>query len=84
MPIPELRAPEADVGLVFLSANDINFEMPVDDDLFDAHREYQLLLDIAGGGSMFQKVYNRDEPMRVLGCVSRQQFCPAGATAGVG
>src|ERR1700761_1217049 len=70
-PIPEITAENADVGLFFLSANDIRYLGKVNDDWFSAHM-FSEISEIHGEG-----LYFRDDPVRVLGCVQRQQFCNA-------
>lgn len=69
LPIPELQHPAADVTLVFLSANDIRFVKPSDDSMYSAH--------LNAGSSLSKNIsaYFRDDPVRVLGCISQYQYC---------
>jgi hypothetical protein len=74
LPIPDLVTPEADVLLVFLSANDIYSPKPIDDEWYAAHwptNKVKFLADIPHSDSL----YVRDEPVRVLGCTTQYQYC---------
>lgn len=73
-PIPELQRPAADVSLAFLSANDVPFSQQSDDSWYSAH------LPITDTFTMHNvttnmTLYYRDDPVRVLGCTSRYQYC---------
>jgi hypothetical protein len=81
VPIPELRAANADVGLVFLSANDILYEAPTNDDMYAARTPIRASMGMRGA-IVTRPFYIRDEPTRVLGCTSRYQFCRAATSAG--
>ncbi|KAF2734239.1 hypothetical protein EJ04DRAFT_466936 [Polyplosphaeria fusca] len=65
-PIEQLRRPDVELSLFFLSSNNIAYAEPVDDPWFAAHKEART----AG-------VYVQDEPVRVLGCASQVQYCDA-------
>jgi hypothetical protein len=75
-PIPELRAAGADVGLVFLSANDIVYQTPTSDALYAAQAPIRATMGYLGR-NLSREFWVRDEPARVLGCASRFQFCDA-------
>jgi hypothetical protein len=81
VPIPELRAVDADVGLIFLSANDILYEAPTNDDMYAARTPVCAAMGMRGA-NVTRPFYIRDEPARVLGCTSRYQFCRAATSAG--
>jgi hypothetical protein len=66
IPIPQLQRPNTDLTLFFLSSNNIVYPLPVDDPWFSAHREARTT-----------GVYQQDEPVRVLGCLSQMQYCDA-------
>ncbi len=79
-PIAELRAAGTDVGLLFLSANDVVFQGPTNDALFAAHMPIQAKLGFMGKRASMQ-FYARDEPASVLGCIARYQFCDSTVAA---
>lgn len=60
---------------MFLSANDVIFSQPSDDEWYAAHmatrRDIHFSLKLPGN----QSFYVRDDPVRVLGCTSQYQFC---------
>ncbi len=72
-PIPEIKRPAADITLVFLSANDIEFVESVDDSWYSAH--LTSIPRIASDGLPAPMAYLRDDPVRVLGCSSQYQYC---------
>ncbi|KAF2666860.1 hypothetical protein BT63DRAFT_321076 [Microthyrium microscopicum] len=71
-PISELQPAIGDVQLYFMSLNDISFASPVDDPWYSVHQKFDVV-NVAGGPS--QERYYRDDFMRVLGCVSKYQYC---------
>lgn len=73
-PIPELQIASADLMLVFLSANDIGFVEPSNDDWYSAHVSLpQPYAPRDAPGQL--SLYYRDDPVRVLGCTSHYQYC---------
>jgi hypothetical protein len=71
--IPELQQDDADVSLLFLSANEIAYLAPVEDKWFSAHQKTQR----AGVPDDF---YYRDEPAAPLACATQYQWCKPGKT----
>jgi hypothetical protein len=80
VPLPELRAADADIGLVFVSANDIMYDAPTNDDLYAAHTPAIASIGMRGC-NITRTFYTRDEPARVLGCVERYQSCDVQSAA---
>ena len=76
LPIPDLLHPMGDVTLFLLSANDIMFAEQSNDSWYSAHVRSSHTI---GRDSMPERmyVYYRDDPVRILGCTSRYQFCNA-------
>jgi hypothetical protein len=52
--------------------------------MFAAHRPLEAQMVLSSGRNASRRFYFRDEPVRVLGCASRYQFCRADASAGAG
>jgi hypothetical protein len=82
-PISQLRRIDADVSLTFLSSPGLVYVKQTDDPWFSAHH-------VAPGIKMYYDdndpgtpLYERDEPVGVLGCTTQYQFCnpilPAGS-----
>ena len=72
----------ADVTLFFLSANDIMFAEQSNDSWYSAHvRSSKTIGRTDMPGRMY--VYYRDDPVRILGCASRYQFCNANLKSNV-
>lgn len=81
-PIPELRRLDALVSLIFLSASQILFIEPVDDDWFAAHRSATASENNPGEADPFGHftLYVSDQIISVLGCAEQWQYCkPDGA-----
>lgn len=73
IPISELRREDALTALFFLSAKDVMFVKPVDDEWYSAHQPGPSLLT---SGEYFQvSAYYADNAANVLGCVGRRQIC---------
>ncbi|KAL9619578.1 MAG: hypothetical protein Q9160_005854 [Pyrenula sp. 1 TL-2023] len=70
-PINELFDGDGDVGLIFLSANDIIYPQVVNDPWYSAHQE--ITQDAAFGPNA--STYLADEPTSVLGCKMQYQMC---------
>ena len=75
IPIPALRISATDLFLFFLSTNNIKFIGGCDDPWFAATTFDQEFSE--WGGDTKDRFYDSDEPARVLGCVSRHQYCNA-------
>ncbi|KAF7511866.1 hypothetical protein GJ744_003099 [Endocarpon pusillum] len=73
LPILDLIVPAADISLIFLSANDIMFQEPSKDDWYAAERPTTQKFSFFEDEN--RSFYVRNEPVRVLGCASRYQFC---------
>jgi hypothetical protein len=77
--IPELRVPEADIHLYFLSTNDIFFNNRSEDPWYRITREnwYNIsdsaMLDIVN--DPLQKVWVQAEAASPLGCILQEQYC---------
>lgn len=77
LPDPDLQRPAADVNLIFLSANNIAFIEPINDNWYSAHLS-TVSKNVPDGGRITPSnvsYYYRDDPVRVLGCTSQYQFC---------
>lgn len=69
-----LKRTDADIGLIFLSANAIMYTGEVNDPLYSAHRPLAgLRLAVVANETVTR--YLRDEPAAVLGCVLQYQAC---------
>ncbi|KAL9624424.1 MAG: hypothetical protein Q9160_001387 [Pyrenula sp. 1 TL-2023] len=76
MPIAELQSNIQDFMIVFVSANDIRYLEPVDDDLFSAHEPgFPLNTANTGLNSTPVPTFISDKPATVLGCAIQHQFC---------
>lgn len=77
-PIPELSQPDADLYLIFLSANGIYFSGQLEDPWFNASR----LLGVAhaddAGEDTVTTVYAAAEPASPLACLAQEQICSPG------
>jgi hypothetical protein len=72
-PIPELMRDDADVHMLFLSAPEIQFSMPVNDPFFLANkRAYEL--HNQDTTSTFSS-YVQNEPLGVMACAIQVQYC---------
>jgi hypothetical protein len=72
-PIPELMRNDADVHMLFLSAPEIQFSMPVNDPFFLANkRAYEL--HNQDTTSTFSS-YVQNEPLGVMACAIQVQYC---------
>ncbi|KAF1915506.1 hypothetical protein BDU57DRAFT_452145, partial [Ampelomyces quisqualis] len=66
--IPEMQRDDADVSLAAVWLNDVNYETPVDDPLFSAHRPW---IYTPGGGYPNQTLYKSDHGAGVVGCAQQ-------------
>lgn len=66
-PIPALNHSNADITLLFLSANSIEYATPVDNPIFAAHTKST---NVDNG-----TVYTSDEHVTVQGCIDQHEFC---------
>lgn len=69
-----LRRIDADVSLIFLSANAILYTGEVNDPLYSAHQPLPSISNTLTGNET-TTMYIRDEPAAVLGCVAQYQAC---------
>lgn len=69
-----LRRVDADVGLIFLSANAILYFGEVNDPLYSAHQPLPRIHNSLIPNETIT-MYVRDEPAAVLGCVAQYQVC---------
>lgn len=76
-PIPELKKPDADLALYFLSAPQLLYPEPIDDPWFSAHRPGPQAVVSNGGPdhNSFRATYAQDEPASCLGCTTQFQLC---------
>lgn len=74
-PMPALRRPDADMVLVFLSANEIAYIGPVEDPWYSANAKYSQVKEYENEHPGKIWTYYRDEPASVLGCVIQKQIC---------
>ncbi|KAL1651891.1 hypothetical protein SLS58_000014 [Diplodia intermedia] len=75
VPMPSLLRVDADVVLIFLSANEIGYSGAVDDPWYAAHQPYDRVIQFEGQNPGVSQIYHRDEPAAVLGCVLQEQIC---------
>ncbi|KAL9624396.1 MAG: hypothetical protein Q9160_001358 [Pyrenula sp. 1 TL-2023] len=74
IPIKELMQSDKDVNIIFLSANGIRYNGPVDDLWYAAHQTTNdTIRDVLFSGA--QKYYLSDEAASVLGCTEQYQIC---------
>ncbi|KAL0256121.1 hypothetical protein SLS55_008513 [Diplodia seriata] len=73
--MPSLLRVDADMVLIFLSANEIGYSGVVDDPWYAAHQPYDRVVEFAGQNPGDSQIYHRDEPAAVLGCVLQEQIC---------
>lgn len=73
-PVDGLRRIDADVSLIFLSANAIMFTGEVNDPLYSAHQPLPGM-KTPGTGNETITLYVRDETATVLGCATQYQAC---------
>ncbi|KAL9116076.1 MAG: hypothetical protein Q9227_000445 [Pyrenula ochraceoflavens] len=74
-PVQELAQNDADITLVFLSANGVKFTDKVDDAWYAAHHSFNdtpLSLTPSSDSTLH---YLADEPASVLGCTEQYQIC---------
>ncbi|KAF2014548.1 hypothetical protein BU24DRAFT_482050 [Aaosphaeria arxii CBS 175.79] len=75
-PIPELIRNDADVALLFLTAQGIGFSTRVTDPWFSASEEWLVSRTNNNVGAASKKaLYLTDEPASTLGCAQQVQFC---------
>ena len=72
-PIPALFRSDADVSLILLSANNVRYAGPIDDDWFAAHRRVSPENSSSSRSDEF--AFRADQPVSVLGCATQYQFC---------
>lgn len=69
--LPELKLEEADVWLQVIKKNRILYQLEVDDPLFAAHQEVELM---DASTEENTTVYISDTPASALGCTSQVSF----------
>lgn len=72
MPVRELARDNADTWLFFLTANNVAYAQPVDDELFSAHQPKN---DYYFTRFPQTALYSSDHVVRVLGCTAQKQWC---------
>ncbi|KAF1985154.1 hypothetical protein K402DRAFT_334899 [Aulographum hederae CBS 113979] len=82
-PIPALRKNDADVALVFISANGILFTEPTSDPVFSAHRPIDHALSEHLPGEIATGFLS-DQPVGVIGCTLQTQYCHPSIRDGTG
>jgi hypothetical protein len=65
-PIKELNRTDAAVSLIFLTANGVMYNDPVEDPLFGAHRQ---------GDDLTVLAYRADNEITAIACTDQYQFC---------
>ncbi|KKY13326.1 hypothetical protein UCDDS831_g09109 [Diplodia seriata] len=75
VPMPSLLRVDADMVLIFLSANEIGYSGAVDDPWYAAHQPYDRVIQFEDQNPGVSQIYHRDEPASVLGCVLQEQIC---------
>ncbi|OJD40710.1 uncharacterized protein BKCO1_1000451 [Diplodia corticola] len=81
-PIPSLQRADADMVLIFLSANEIGYTAAVADPWYSANNLFGTTWVYGGNNTGESQFYYRDEPASVLGCVMQQQICNPREEAG--
>lgn len=81
-PIKELERPDADIRLIFLSANAVIFNQQIDDLWYSAH-------DLAGqttheGTDSLTNSYWSDEVSSTLACALQEQYCNTNLKKNIG
>lgn len=77
-PIPELRRPDGDLLIAFLSGNGVYFSQPLDDDWYRATQPGPAIEWTELTGS--HDSYIPTEPASPMGCVQQWQWCKSGNT----
>ncbi|PLB44482.1 hypothetical protein P170DRAFT_417125 [Aspergillus steynii IBT 23096] len=82
IPIPALNRTDADVNIIFINANNLRYDYPVDDPIFGAHRsaleELQQLPDVNASIAELNNWWLPDSYTTVLGCTDQYQVCSVG------
>ena len=73
-PIEQLSRKDASTFLIFLNAQSVVFNGPVDDPWFSAHYNRSAKLSTRPGG-VVKDLYLSDEPASALGCTHQTQWC---------
>lgn len=77
-PIPELTLDDGDTTLVFLSANRVMYNEPIEDEWYAAHRKFNDTVHgaiVGSSGFNSVQIYLADQPASVLGCKMSYQTC---------
>ncbi|KAI9159170.1 MFS-type efflux transporter MFS1 [Paramyrothecium foliicola] len=76
-PIAEFSGIDADLDLVFLSANTVTFVEKSEDIWYRANSPVKVIASVVGDGNttMASTFWEADEPAWPMGCVTRHQFC---------
>ncbi|KAL9106723.1 MAG: hypothetical protein Q9227_008292 [Pyrenula ochraceoflavens] len=73
VPIPELKQDNAETALFFLSAGQMQFLEPVNDDWYSAHQTGPSTSLVSSNDQL--PVYYADRTANVLACVMKHQYC---------
>ena len=77
IPRPDLIKPDANIDLFFLLNNEVQYVQPVQDPWFKATKRTVFADGANGpnGGLQYDSFYSTSQPVSVVGCASRFQFC---------
>ena len=71
IPIPSLNRTDADVSLVFITANLVTYSTPVNDVVFQANGSIKNPIEQGNG----QPMYISDFNARIIACADQREFC---------
>lgn len=74
-PIPELRRPDADLEIIFLSANGITFANKTEDAWYKATKPWKSYIEFFGPNPQRLPAYMQNEPASPLACIEQWQYC---------
>ncbi|OIW32348.1 hypothetical protein CONLIGDRAFT_699027 [Coniochaeta ligniaria NRRL 30616] len=75
VPVQELQRADADVNLIFISANKLAYTAPINDSWFKATTPFPKTVSRPGTRSGKIKVYGQDQPASPMGCATQEQLC---------
>ncbi|KAF2750154.1 hypothetical protein M011DRAFT_396913, partial [Sporormia fimetaria CBS 119925] len=70
-PLPEMATKDADLFLIWITKNVVQYGSPVDDPIFAAHKE----VATPRGPNQGRKTFRSDFPNAAVGCKAQQDFC---------